>query len=171
MKKALLIVDVQNDFVSGSLGSEYAQEVVVPNVLALAKQFNAEDIYATMDTHYESYLSTPEGKKLPVEHCISGTTGHELVASVNKLIADYHRIYKLTFGASPIALAYLFKEYDEIHVCGLCTDICVVSNVLILKALFPDKNIIVHENACGGTSKENHDAAITTMKSCQVDIV
>jgi len=177
--KALLIIDVQNDFVTGSLGSEYAKNVVVPNVVKLGREFGT-DIFITMDTHDSDYLETLEGKKLPVSHCIFGTPGHELVPEIEDLIADAfshflpmlsHIIVKNTFGAEQKILTESFESYDEIHICGLCTDICVVSNALILRALFPNKIIVVHENCCGGTSKEAHDAAIKVMKSCQIDIV
>ena len=174
MDKALLIIDVQNDFVSGSLGSEYAQNTVVPNIKNLISEFSRSNRFATLDTHdNDKYLETPEGKKLPVKHCIEDTEGHNIVKELNRYILNdsYHRIIKKTFGAKPIELYNDFLRYDEIHICGLCTDICVVSNVLILKAIFPEKTIIVHENCCGGTSKEAHDAAITVMKSCQIDIV
>lgn len=170
MKKMLLIVDVQNDFVSGSLGSEYAQTIVAPNVVELARQFDRADIFATLDTHKENYLDTSEGKKLPVKHCIEGTWGHELIPQLYDLVKPEHCIKKNTFGVNPCILSRLFEDYDEIHICGLCTDICVVSNALILKASNPEKKIVIHANACGGTNKENHDSAIQTMKSCQLEI-
>ena len=174
MNKALLIIDVQNDFVSGSLGSKYAQSAIVPNIKNLIPEFNRDDRFATLDTHDNNkYMETQEGKKLPVKHCIEDTEGHNIVKELNRYILNdsHHRIIKKTFGADPMELYNDFLRYDEIHICGLCTDICVVSNALILKALFPEKMIIVHGNCCGGTSKETHDAAIATMKSCQIDIV
>lgn len=175
IKKALLIVDVQNDFVTGSLGSEYAKDVVVPNIVELAKQFKKEDIYATMDTHFHGYLKTQEGQRLPVEHCISGTWGHNLVPEIDALVYNvlaYNRIIKLVFGMDRDKMFNLFKDYDEVHICGLVTDICVVTNALGFKSNshLDHIRIIVHENCCGGTSKEAHDAAITVMKSCQIDI-
>lgn len=170
MNKALLIIDVQNDFVSGSLGSEYAKETVVPNVIKLLKQFDIEDVYATQDTHFANYMSTSEGSKLPVEHCIKYSEGWKLVSPLNEIIPPYQRILKFTFGAKPGTLRDVFEQYGEIHICGLCTDICVVSNALILKALFPEKKIVLHTTACGGTSKENHLAAVQTMLCCQIEI-
>lgn len=179
-KKALLIIDAQNDFVTGSLGSEYAKDVVIPNVIELTKQFDKEDIYFTLDTHFdENYLETQEGKKLPIKHCILGTKGHKLVKELDDLIIDgryrsVHTIIKDRFGAFPIQLYTTFCTgnlyYDEIHICGLVTDICVITNTLIIKSIFPEIRIVVHENCCGGTSKEAHDAAIKVMKSCQIDI-
>ena len=174
IKKALLIVDVQNDFVTGSLGSEYARDTVVPNIVELAKQFDKKDIYATLDTHFHGYLKTQEGKRLPVEHCISGTEGHNLVPEIeDKVINDYtHRITKLVFGTSPDVLFDRFKGYNEVHICGLVTDICVIANALGFKSHthLDHIRVVVHENCCGGTSKEAHDAAIRVMKSCQIDI-
>ena len=173
VKKALLIVDVQNDFVTGSLGSEYAKDVVVPNIKNLISGFSRGDRFATLDTHdNDKYLETQEGKKLPVKHCIEDTEGHNIVKELNRYILNdsHHRIIKRTFGAKSMELYNDFLRYDEIHICGLCTDICVVSNALILKALFPEKRIIIHENCCGGTSNVAHMAALTVMKSCQIDI-
>lgn len=170
--KALLVIDEQVDFVTGTLGSKYAENTVVPNTVQLIKQFPKTDIYATQDTHFSEYFTTLEGKKLPVQHCMAGTSGHELVPELKDLIFDdpLHQIKKVTFGANMDILLSIFMNYEEIHLCGLCTDICVVSNALILRALFPNKTIILHESCCGGTSKEAHDAAVTVMRSCQIDI-
>ena len=174
IKKALLIVDVQNDFVTGSLGSKHALKTVVPNIVELAKQFDKEDIYTTQDTHFTNYLHTQEGKRLPVKHCISGTEGWSLVPVIDALVIndDKHRQIKTVFGLNPDALFTLFLGYQEVHICGLCTDICVISNALGFKSHshLSHIRIVVHENCCGGTSKEAHDAAITVMKSCQIDI-
>lgn len=174
MSKALLIIDVQNDFVTGSLGSEYARDVVVPNILNLIKEFDRRDRFATLDTHFDkTYPETQEGKKLPIKHCIEDTKGHKIAKELNRYILNdsNHRIEKYTFGAPQMVLYNVFYEqYEEIHICGLVTDICVVSNALILKSLYPNSRIVVHESCCGGTSKEAHDAAITVMKSCQIDI-
>jgi len=170
--KALIVIDEQVDFVTGTLGSKYAEKTVVPNTVELIKQFPKTDVYATQDTHYPEYWTTLEGKKLPVQHCMAGTYGHKLVPELRDLILDdpLHRITKITFGANMDILLSVFMNYDELHICGLCTDICVVSNALILRALFPDKPIILHESCCGGTTKEAHDAAVMVMRSCQIDI-
>lgn len=174
MNRALLVIDVQNDFVGGSLGSEYAKETVVPNILKLIKEFNRNDRFATLDTHSdENYLQTQEGKNLPVKHCIRDTEGHKIVKELNRYILNdsWHRLEKNAFGARYMDFYNLLRNnYDEIHICGLVTDICVVSNTLILKSVFPETKIIVHESCCGGTSKEAHDAAIAVMRSCQVTI-
>lgn len=171
-KKALLIVDVQNDFVTGSLGSEYARDTVVPNIVELAKQFDKEDIYGTMDTHFHGYLKTQEGKRLPVEHCISGSWGHRIVPEVTGFIPLKNTYTKLVFGMKHEEMFKIFHTYDEVHICGLVTDICVVTNALGFKSepLLDHIRVVVHENCCGGTSKEAHDAAIRVMKSCQIDI-
>ena len=181
MKKALLIVDVQNDFVTGSLGSDYARDVIVPNIKSLAKEFDYRDRYATLDSHVDKdYLNSHEGKRLPIKHCIVGTKGHDLVKEIKRMIPSdpWHMILKGQFSVSHIDLYNAFTrgcgfgcDYDEIHVCGLVTDICVISNVLALRSIFKEKDIIVHESCCAGTSKEAHDAAIKVMKSCQIDIV
>ena len=173
MNKALLIIDVQNDFVTGSLGSEYARDVVVPNILKLASEFDPRDIFTTLDTHTEDYLNTQEGKKLPIKHCIVNTDGCDLIPEIENLIKGenfFHKIHKETFGIDRDFILDVLDYCDEIHICGLVTDICVISNALIIKSTLPEIRIVVHENCCGGTSKEAHDAAILVMKSCQIDI-
>ena len=171
MKKALLIIDAQNDFVTGPLGSEYAKNIVIPNIINLIKQFKYADIYATMDTHHTNYLQTGEGKRLPIEHCIKDTQGWNLVSEIDSLVPMVpHRLVKFSFGVNQTLLFDTFVFYNEIHICGLVTDICVVTNALALRSMFPEKKIVVHENCCGGTSQEMHDAAIKVMKSCQIEI-
>lgn len=172
IKKALLIVDVQNDFVTGSLGSEYARDVVVPNIVELAKQFDKKDIYATKDTHFHGYLKSQEGKRLPIEHCISGTWGNELVPEIKELVPGYQTFAKLVFGMDMDTLFSYFHRYNEVHICGLVTDICVITNALEFKSNthLGHIRVVVHENCCGGLTKETHDAAIKVMKSCQIDI-
>lgn len=177
IKKALLIIDVQNDFVTGSLGSEYAKDVVVPNIVELTKQFDRKDIYVTMDTHFkerygdiDGYINTQEGKILPIEHCMQHTWGWEIVPELKGLYTT--GLIKVIFGMDHGTLIKEFKDYDEVHICGLVTDICVITNVLEFKSNLQLSNIkvVVHENCCGGTSKEAHDAAIMVMKSCQINI-
>lgn len=172
IKKALLIVDVQNDFVTGSLGSEYARDMVVPNIVELAKTFDKEDIYATMDTHFSNYLKTQEGKRLPVEHCLSGSWGQRIVPEVTGFVPIKNTFTKLQFGMKQEELFNHFYKYNEVHIVGLCTDICVITNALEFKSHPQLSNIrvVVHENCCGGLTKETHDAAIKVMKSCQIDI-
>lgn len=174
LKKLLIVIDMQNDFVDGSLGTEEAR-VIVPAVVSKINGFDG-DIFATYDTHYENYLETAEGKKLPVSHCIKGTHGWNLNSDVQTVLdkKGYRAIEKNTFGS--IDLPKIISEnYDvsclEIELIGLCTDICVVSNALILKASFPETKITVDADCCAGVTSETHKASLATMKCCQIDIV
>lgn len=174
MKKFLVVVDMQNDFIDGSLGSDMAQKIV-NNVVEKINGFNGE-IFVTFDTHFENYLETSEGKKLPVKHCIKGTSGFELNHSVADALNNktYTKVEKLTFGSVklPELIKQSAKENDfEIELIGLCTDICVVSNAIILKANFPENEIIVDASCCAGVTMQSHDAALNTMKSCQIKVI
>lgn len=172
MKKILVVVDMQNDFVDGALGSPEAV-AIVDNVVNKINNFNGE-IFVTYDTHFEDYLQTSEGKNLPVPHCIKGTEGWQLNSKVQSAlnIKEYTPVEKLTFGS--VDLPMLIKERAgedfEIELVGLCTDICVVSNALILKANFPEKEISVIADCCAGVTVESHNAALQTMKSCQINV-
>lgn len=175
----LLVVDMQRDFVNGSLGSSEAM-AIVEGVCGKIKDFSGE-IFVTMDTHGEDYLLTPEGKKLPVKHCIIGSEGWQLNSSVKaaleerkeKLGKDYREVRKETFGA--LSLPDMIKEKagepKQIEILGLCTDICVISNALILKNAFPSAEISVHSALCAGVTPEKHAAALEVMASCQINIV
>lgn len=174
MKKILVVVDMQNDFVDGSLGSKQA-EAIVPAAAKKIKSFDG-DIFVTLDTHFENYLETAEGKKLPVEHCIKGTSGWELNEKIKSALADkeFTTVEKNTFGSTE--LPKLVKKAAgkgefSIELIGLCTDICVVSNTLLLKASFPEAEICVDSSCCAGVTPEKHEAALETMRSCQIDIV
>ncbi len=139
MKKLLVIVDMQNDFITGSLKNKQAQKIV-PYVKAKIEMYqkNGNKVFFTRDTHFEDYLTTQEGRRLPVPHCMKGTEGH-LIA--NGLDTDGYEVFdKPTFGSLPLAerVAQIAADCDEIELCGLCTDICVVSNALILKARLPE---------------------------------
>lgn len=183
--KYLFVVDMQYDFIDGSLGSDRAKNIVLPNVAKkLEECINDENyqIFFTMDTHHEDYLNTLEGKKLPVKHCIHCSDGwlihkdlKEIVVSQkddHNLMKPYY-LMKNTFGMCNINKVFVdFDEYkDEIEICGLCTDICVISNALILRAYFPDTKITCIEKCCGGTSDEAHKAALEVMRSCQIDVI
>ena len=168
MKKALIVIDMQTDFVNGALANADAQAIVTP-IAEYITAFDG-DIVATRDTHSEEYLSSPEGKKLPVPHCIKGTDGWEITPEIlsaltkrNALILD-----KPTFG-------YLgwdcLSVYDEVELVGTCTDICVVSNALILKAKFPALTVKINAKLCAGTTTENHLAALQTMRMCQCEVL
>lgn len=168
MKKTLIVIDMQNDFIDGSLGSKEAQ-AIVPNVKKKIEEYEANgyEIVFTRDTHQKDYLNTNEGKHLPVEHCIEGTHGwqisNELISMNPYLIVD-----KPTFGNLNWTT---FFEFEDIELVGLCTDICVVSNALILKAMYPDANITVDASCCAGVTPESHQAALTTMKMCQINVI
>ena len=178
-KEILIVVDMQNDFINGAIGSKDAQKIV-PNVSKLIDSYienGGEHLIYTRDTHYENYLETQEGKKLPVTHCIEGTEGwyiHPEVFRTNSVT-----INKNTFGSvdlvkyikeNIIEREKLNQEDVKITLIGVCTDICVVSNALLLKANFPEASINVCKNCCAGVTKEKHEAAIETMLSCQINV-
>ncbi len=166
MKKLLVVVDMQRDFVTGSLGTEEAR-AIVPRVRELVAA--AEEVVFTADTHGENYLETQEGRRLPVPHCIAGTEGWEILPEVYRAGAKIFE--KPSFGSE--ALASYVKEggYGEIVFCGVCTDICVVSNALLVKAALPEAEVRVVSSACAGTTPARHCAALETMRSCQVTVV
>jgi len=174
MKKCLIVVDMQNDFVNGSLGTSQAASIV-PIVKNKVMEFRKESnlIIFTKDTHDENYLKTQEGMLLPVLHCIKGTVGHKIVSDLDT--SNCWIFEKTTFGS--LKLAEALGSYEginsmrEIEICGLCTDICVVSNALILKTKFPEITITVDSNACAGVTHESHEAALQTMKICQVNVL
>ncbi len=164
--KTLIVIDMQNDFIDGSLGTKEAVAIVekVKNKIDEYKR-NGDEIIFTRDTHMENYLDTPEGKKLPVKHCIKGTNGWQIKDS---LVTDGAKIIdKPSFGYT----AWDEMEFEEIELVGLCTDICVVSNALILKAQFPNAKISVDSSCCAGVTPQTHAAALETMKMCQIEVM
>lgn len=167
MRKVLIIIDMQNDFVDGSLGTNEAK-CIVPAVVKKAEFAikNNIDIIFTKDTHYSDYLNTSEGKNLPIEHCIKGSSGWEIVPDLKKYALKV--IEKNTFGS--VDLPNEVKCYDEIELVGLCTDICVISNALILKAHYPEKNISVDASCCAGVTPQSHENALEAMKMCQIKV-
>lgn len=174
MKKYLVAVDLQKDFVDGALGSEQAQAIVA----AAADKIRNFDgtVFATKDTHEQNYLQTAEGRKLPVPHCIRNTEGWEFDKTIAQALENkkYTIVEKTTFGSVmlPELIAENAGEEDfTIELIGLCTDICVVSNALLLKASFPEKEITVDAECCAGVTPELHNAALDTMASCQINIV
>jgi len=174
MKHFLIVVDIQNDFVDGSLGTKEAVDII-DNAANFIKDFDGE-ILVTYDTHFEEYLNTSEGKKLPVTHCVKNTNGWQLNEKIQNALSlkEYTAVEKLTFGSTELSGIIKEKAGDEdfdITLIGLCTDICVVSNALILKANFYEKEIYVKENCCAGVTQESHNAALTTMKMCQINII
>lgn len=172
--KFLVIVDMQNDFVTGSLGTKEAR-AIVPNVKARVESGEFEEIFYTKDTHYSNYLtSTLEGKKLPVEHCIKNTIGWDIIPELQT--QGFITEEKDTFGSLEMLDDFIhYSDFpdadDEIEICGLCTDICVVSNALLIRAKFPNLKIIVRENCCAGSTPELHEAALKVMESCQIDVI
>ena len=174
MKHFLSVVDMQKDFVDGALGTPEAQ-AIVPNVMDKILGFEGQ-IFATLDTHSANYLETAEGRNLPVPHCIKGTAGWMLDDGVAAALEQkgFTAVEKPTFGSTalPGVLREKAREEDfSIELVGLCTDICVVSNALLLKAHFPEKRISVDASCCAGVTPQSHDAAIATMASCQIDIL
>lgn len=171
MKQVLILVDLQNDFISGSLGSVEAQ-AIIPNIVELIKSWSG-DICVTRDKHSENYLYTFEGKHLPVEHCIVGTEGFILDTRISEALKKTNKHIKYfdknTFGS--IELIHSFDYQTEFTVAGLCTDICVISNVLLLKAKYYFNSIKVIANCCAGSTPEKHKAALEVMKSCHIEIV
>lgn len=173
MRKVLVVVDMQNDFVDAALGSAEAV-AIVDNVVEKIAAFDGE-IIVTYDTHEENYMETREGKYLPVPHCIKDTDGWQLNQKVQKALdaKEYKVIHKPTFGSTE--LEDIFKGCDEkdtdVTLIGLCTDICVVSNALLLKANYPEMNLTVDASCCAGVTVESHNAALLTMKMCQINII
>lgn len=172
MKKVLIIVDMQNDFVSGSLGTVEAKEIV-PGVVEKVKDAKEEetDIIFTRDTHTEEYLHTQEGKHLPVLHCVKGSEGWEIIDCLKPYANDTRVIDKPSFGSLKLAALVADKGYTDVEIVGLCTDICVVSNALLIKAAAPEARVRVDSSCCAGVTPESHKAALKTMKMCQVEVV
>lgn len=164
--KTLIVIDMQNDFIDGALGTEEALSIV-DRVKSKISAYAAagDEIIFTRDTHYENYLETPEGEKLPVVHCVKGTHGWEIADGLYE--EGCKVIDKPSFGWT----GWGDMKFEEIELVGLCTDICVVSNALILKAMFPDVKISVDASCCAGVTTETHNAALATMKMCQIDVV
>lgn len=166
MKKTLIVIDMQNDFIDMALGTKEAV-AIVPKVLEKIQEYieNGDEIIFTRDTHFENYLETTEGKNLPVEHCIKGTKGWEIA---DGLYVDGCKIIdKPNFGWPN----WNNEDLQEVEIVGLCTDICVVSNALIIKATFPDAVVKVDKNCCAGVTPETHDAALKTMEMCQIKVI
>ncbi|MBQ9442093.1 MAG: cysteine hydrolase [Selenomonadaceae bacterium] len=166
--KALIVVDMQNDFVDGSLGTKEAVEML-PRLIEKLERVTAEgktDIIFTQDTHGENYLDTQEGKLLPIVHCVKKTRGWEIVPELEEFVEKAREVIeKKSFGST--RLPTLLKPYEEVEFVGLCTDICVISNALLVKAFYPEQKVSVDANCCAGSSSENHQKALDVMKNCQ----
>ena len=182
--KVLVIVDMQNDFTTGVLGNEQCV-AAIPQVVSVLKENTYDHIFVTRDTHGLDYLSSQEGQKLPVPHCVSGTLGWELVPELKEALAPFSRdnivtiLDKMTFGSIDLAVMlrslynHIAPTHDtlEIEFCGVCTGICVISNALLAKAFVPEAHISVIERACACVTPESHKTALDAMKTCQIDII
>lgn len=167
--KFLIVVDMQNDFITGSLGSAMA-EAIVDKVVQKAAGFDGKVLF-TRDTHFADYMSTQEGKKLPVEHCIKDSDGWQICPELSDYVTDV--VDKLTFGSPelPDVIAGFDKSPECIELCGLCTDICVISNAMILKSAFPECRIIVDSSCCAGVTEQSHNNALNAMKAVQIEVI
>jgi nicotinamidase-related amidase len=171
MKKVLVVVDMQKDFIDGALGTNEAV-LVVDNVAETIKSFNGEVVF-TRDTHFDNYMETQEGKNLPVPHCIKDTEGWHLDKKLEVIKTSDMKVFdKLTFGSVELA-DYLktIKDLESVTLIGLCTDICVISNALLIKANLPEVKISVIEKCCAGVTPRSHKNAIEAMKMCQIEIL
>lgn len=166
MKKTLIVIDMQNDFISGTLGSVEAEKIV-DNVAKKVDEYekNGLPIIYTRDTHFEDYFNTLEGKKLPIKHCVKNTQGWQVNEKVDR--KNCLHIDKYTFGYTD----WDTFDFEEVEMCGLCTDICVVSNALLLRAMFKDMKITVDASCCAGSSVKAHNDTLTVMRSCQIDVI
>lgn len=169
MSKILIVVDMQNDFIDGALGTKEAV-AIVPHVKDVIKSFDGK-VYFTRDTHFENYMETQEGANLPVPHCIKDTNGWQIRAELDALRRT-EAIDKLTFGSSALVdVLKAEKDIESITFVELCTDICVISNAMVVKAFFPEVPLIVDAKGCAGVSPESHKRALEAMKVCQIKII
>lgn len=172
MKKAVVVVDMQNDFIDGSLGSKEAQEMLPRLKDKLQKVVENDEVglIFTMDTHSENYLSTQEGQNLPVEHCIKGTHGWEITDELTNFVKQAKAVVeKPAFGSMDV-IKWL-SGVDEVELVGLCTDICVISNALLIKAAYPEAVVSVDSACCAGVTPESHKNALEAMKMCQIKVL
>ena len=174
MKNILVVVDIQNDFVDGALGSKEAV-AIIDNACRKIKDFKG-DIYVTLDTHNENYMDTAEGRKLPVPHCVKGTDGWKLNPDIEKALEGKNAVIieKPTFGSQKLAELIAKKYKNEklsVELIGICTDICVISNALTIRAHNTECDITVDSSCCAGVSPEAHNAALTVMKSCLINVI
>lgn len=171
MQNILVVVDMQNDFIDGALGTKEAQ-AILPNVERLVKDFNGK-IYFTRDTHSENYMQTQEGKNLPVPHCIKNTNGWEIAPSLISYAKNI--IDKPTFGSTELANELILEnkkeEIQSVTLVGLCTDICVISNAMLIKASLLECKVLVDASCCAGVTPQSHKNALDAMKMCQITII
>ena len=169
-RELLVVVDMQNDFITGALGTKEAQ-AIIPNVKAKIDEFvqNGQQIIFTRDTHYEDYMDTQEGFNLPVMHCIEGTEGWEIESSLQ--LEDAMVFDKITFGSPELAAYIQEAEFDTVTLVGVCTDICVISNAMLIKAFDTEVLVQVDSTCCAGVTPESHQNALKAMKQCQIEIL
>lgn len=169
MKRLLVVVDMQKDFIDGSLGTKEAQEIV-SNVTAKIQEYkqSGDTVVFTYDTHHEDYLNTQEGRKLPVVHCVKGTPGWELCDALQEF--EGMKFEKDTFGSRELALWAAEEKFDSMELIGLCTDICVISNAMMLKAFLPEAEVSVDAACCAGVTPQSHRNALEAMKVCQITV-
>lgn len=169
-KKLLVVVDMQNDFIGGALGTQEAQSILpaVRARIADARK-EGEEVAFTRDTHGEDYLSSQEGKNLPVPHCIAGTAGHEIAAGL--CLAGERVFDKPAFGSIELAAYVKERGFAAVELVGVCTDICVISNALLIKAFCPEAEVCVRAGCCAGVTPQSHQTALAAMRACQVKIL
>lgn len=172
MQKILVVVDMQNDFIDGALGTPEAVKIV-PAVEEKIKSFSGK-VFFTRDTHGEDYLETQEGKNLPVKHCIRGTDGWQIHPTLTALCKE-EPFDKVTFGSLDLGLRLQEENrknsIESITLVGLCTDICVISNAILIKACLPEVKIIIDASCCAGVTPQSHETALHAMKACQIEII
>lgn len=168
MAKILIVVDMQNDFIDGALGTKEAV-AIVPYVKEAVEKFEGKVLF-TRDTHFENYLETQEGKNLPVPHCIKDTQGWQICSALENM-RKTEAIDKLTFGSKDLIKVLKEEDIEEIRFMGLCTDICVISNVMLIKAFYPEIPLIVDAKGCAGVTVQSHLNALEAMKRCQVKVI
>ena len=168
MKKLLVVVDMQKDFIDGALGTAEAQ-AIVSNVKGKIERFDG-DVVFTYDTHWENYPDTQEGRKLPVIHCVKGTEGWELDKCLQPLAQGKKIFEKPTFGSVELGEFVKASDYTDVELVGLCTDICVISNAMLIKAYMPEVNVSVDATCCAGVTPESHKNALSAMAMCQIEI-
>lgn len=177
VNKILVVIDMQEDFVNGALGTDEAK-AIVPKIKSKIRDYNTNInlVWATQDSHQKNYLATQEGQHLPIQHCIRDTDGWRIIPELGKEYID-EVFYKNSFGSTDMILS-IERELEstisaatEIEFVGVCTDICVVSNALLVKTMFPEMKITVDASCCAGVTPQKHKAALEVMKSCHIDII
>lgn len=172
MKKLLIVVDYQNDFVDGALGFPQAL-AIEEGICNRIKEYedNSDDIIFTLDTHYNDYMETEEGKNLPIPHCILGTKGHHIYGRVNHLASAHPQIEKTTFPSSELLNLLMKTNYECIELCGVVTNICVISNAIIAKAALPNAHIMVNRSLCASNDEKMEQLALEVMKNLHIELI